>query len=650
VDTAAKVLPPYFYLLFDWAFSPSEVVPPLRLRAPDTRAAYLNIGDNLEMPNAENDDAIKLAWSERSLIRALATTPTLSDLVSKQIGDGPALYQAFRFIPSAYGNAATSFRSVFERFVRNDEMQGALVLTELGAANAAMNAMMAGQSAEFDSANSVGMSTSEARRAILAIYVAQALADADNGNLHRAHVILSDSLRIMSMGQGSSKATGGSITALFGTVVNQSNLDAFTAALSRYVEEQADALVVSGENASVLNAAGLRNGAEFIRAALLAKYELLVMPLIAKAQSRAGNAGYRPPESLTRFQKQIRRHVDTLRGNDDSEAKYLRRAVTSADAGYSAVLQRFRDMWSGNSEASLEKTLAELRTLGRPVQNWYEEKRISAANCPLQFISAGLDSEELSIGLPLDYDEAEQKFKETNVLEFVTAQELIGEDIKTWCSDGSSSSPFVRTGHGHFVLGWYWLEAGQPALARQAWIDGARTLLESPEVADDRGGKISVTGLLNEVNAYRLLVAASFITIAPPGVIVDRTNTYETEIRAIASEWVSTWTFNGHPKKEAQRVIESMFSADDESFLASESRHHTERYPFFEYRFRFGSIPDVLVDEAVTAKVFNSDGVFFVDETASPQETHYQRISKLFRGFVLPSEFSEGAKRRWKQD
>lgn len=615
--------------MVDWGYSPSEVMSPGRLRVLDTRTPFLSDG-NLKMPDGVSDAAIKSAWSERSRIRALATTPTLEDLLSKQIGNGPALYQAFRFIPSVYGGSATSFQSVFEQFVNNVKPS------------------------DFYLDNSCGMSTREAGRAILAIYVAQALADADAGNLHRAHVILSDTLRIMSMGEGSATKTGDSIEALFTEVVNQSNLDRFTAALSRYVEEQADALVVSGENASVLNAAGLRDGAEFIRAALLAKYELLVMPLIAKAQQRARNAGYRSPESLAGFQKQIGRHVATLRGSGDSKKQYLQRAVDAADGDYAAVLERFRGMWGGNSEASLDKTLKEIRELSRPVQSWYEEKRIAATHCPLQFVSAGLTSAELSIGLPLEYDDTERKFKDTNVLDFVAArqrlpEDTLGEDVKMWCGDASGASPLVRNGHGHFMLGWYWLEAGKPRFARQAWIDGARALLESPEVLDEQGGNAGITGLLHQVNAYRLLVAASFITAAPPGVIIDRTNTYETEVRANATDWISTWTLSGYPEKEAKRVIDSMFGVAGNSLLSDASRQQSERYPFFDYRFSSGSVPDVLVDEAVSAKVFNSDGLFYVDESASPPEPHYKRISELFRGFVLPVEFSDGAKRRWKQ-
>ena len=594
--------------MVDWGYSPSEVMSPGRLPVLDTRNST-ELGKT--RPNNESDGAMAPGWSERSRVRALGTTPTLEDLLSKQIGNGPALYQAFQVIPLVYASDS------------NLDM-------------------------------SIGMSTREAGRAILAIYVAQALADADAGNLHRAHVILSDTLRIMSMGEGSATKTGDSIEALFTEVVNQSNLDRFTAALSRYVEEQADALVVSGENASVLKAAGLRDGAEFIRAALLAKYQLLVMPLIAKAQQRARNAGYRSPESLAGFQKQIGRHVATLRGSGDSEKQYLQQAVVDAHVNYKAVQQRFRDMWGGNSEASLDKTLKEIRELSRPVQSWYEEKRIAATHCPLQFVSAGLTSAELSIGLPLEYDETERKFKDTNVLDFVAArqrlpEDTLGEDVKMWCGDASGASPLVRNGLGHFMLGWYWLEAGKPRFARQAWIDGARALLESPEVLDEQGGNAGITGLLHQVNAYRLLVAASFITAAPPGVIIDRTNTYETEVRANATDWISTWTLSGYPEKEAKRVIDSMFGVAGNSLLSDASRQQSERYPFFDYRFRSGSVPDVLVDEAVSAKVFNSDGLFYVDESASPPEPRYKRISELFRGFVLPVEFSDGAKRRWKQ-
>lgn len=639
------MLGPYYYLLFDWAYSASQVSPIFRQRFPDTRSIFLGNGDSLKLSDtgadAGTDPAVRRIWTERSFVRALATTPDLADLLLKQIGDvelyvdeplKPA-HQAYFFIPKM-SVGVNSLRAFETPAVRAEQDFFLLAL--------------ANRQRLLDSLTvSCGMSQADARRVILATYVRQALADADAGNLHRAHVLLSDVLRMMNLDQAGAGSSARGITALFDTVVNQSNLDQFTQALTKYVEDQANAIVVSGEDASVLHAAGLRDGAEFIRTALLAKYQLLVMPLVTRALSRAGNAGYRPPEGLLQFKKQMERHVQSLRGARGERQEFMDLAARPAAPTYAAIFGRFRDMWTGDSEASLDKTLKELQNESRSVEEWYQEKRIAAANCPLQFLSAGLSTAKLSIGLPIAYDEKKKKFREANVLEFVTENETLGKDIKEWCLGNSTA--LGESGREHFVLGWYWLETGQPALARQSWIAGARQLIGSPQ-AVDAGGGVGLDNLLNELNAYRLLVAASFITAAPPGVIVDRATTYEAEVRAIATDWISTWTLNGYPKQEAQTVIDSMFPEDEESLPGDFSGRRPERYAFFDYRFKHGSVPDVVVSDAVSASVFNSDGLFFVDESASPPRPTYERIGKFFRGYTIPSEYSDGSKQRWKKD
>jgi len=571
-------------------------------------------------PPSVPDEAGQQEWVQRSVARAVASTPSLIDLTRRHIGDqGPRVLQVFNFVPQSLSVDTAS------RLSRLADLRASYDVQTL-----------------IDESSAI--SPADARRAILAIYVRQALADADSGNLHRGHVILSDVLRMMSLEQETVSGSGGGVRSLFGQVVNQANLDTFSAALSRYVEDQADALVISGENASILHAAGLRDGAEFIRAALLAKYELLVIPLIGRAQSRADNAGYRPPETLRRFQKLILKHIESLRGNGKLSVRHKEEASAAADADYDAALKRFRNLWTGESASSLDKTLADLRALKRPIAAWYDEKLIASVNCPLQFLPEGISREHLATGIPLEYDKEEQRFKDANLLEFVAERRELGDAIRTWCRE-TDSGPLLRAADGHFVLGWYWLEVGQPALARQAWIDGARELLGASAAMNDRGGKIAVEALLDELNAYRLLAAASFITFAPPGVIVDRTNAYETEIRAITADWVSTWTLNGHSQKEAQRVVEQMFRADITKPGQGSSRQ-AERYPFFEYRFRSGSVPDVLVDVATASELFDSDGLFYIDESAAPQR-RYDRIRMFLRGFQLPTEFSDGAARRW---
>ena len=101
----------------------------------------------------------------------------------------------------------------------------------------------------------------QARDAVLAIYVDQALADADAGNLHRAHVLLSDVLSDISDSQaGDFSASITGLRRFFQEVPDKDRLQAFAQELDSYMRLAEESILLRGEHAAVLHAAG-REGA-----------------------------------------------------------------------------------------------------------------------------------------------------------------------------------------------------------------------------------------------------------------------------------------------------------------------------------------------------------------------------------------------------
>ena len=99
----------------------------------------------------------------------------------------------------------------------------------------------------------------QARDAVLAIYVDQALADADAGNLHRAHVLLSDVLSDISDSQaGDFSASITGLRRFFQEVPDKDRLQAFAQELDSYMRLAEESILLRGEHAAVQRPASRR--------------------------------------------------------------------------------------------------------------------------------------------------------------------------------------------------------------------------------------------------------------------------------------------------------------------------------------------------------------------------------------------------------
>lgn len=626
-DVALKVVEPYFFLVFDWGFSTSDSVVETRDGYLDFRRFWKLESEDLSVEDFYNESLLLYVasgnpmylrnyWDTLDALRVPEGRIPLSDRIKRVLQTVPSLKSLLStyFEPdTAASNYSFYFPVVAFRRVP-PTVPGYPSIPPY-------------------------LLPSAARKAVLAMYAKQALKDASDGNWHRAHVLLTDVQRMLNLENQLFEASGQGLGTLFEEVVDNVTIDRFTATLSGYTESQANSLVVSGEDAAILRKAGLEESSEFVRAAILAKFELLVVPLIEEARKQATNAGFRTPDSLTNFQSAIRRHIDVLKGDGKviEKTEYLKDALGPDNPKAVKLLA----MLKTGSDKSFDKILSELRGGGhRSIATWYGEKALLAGQHPLRLINPDISSERLSIAMPLASESSEEFTRADSIQEFVRNHPSLGPAVAEWCA-GKELPESCDDGSGHFLIGWYWLELKRPSLARQAWIAGARHCLES--IADgERVGKRSLASFAREMNAYRFLVAASFIREAPPGVVIDRTSSYEAEIRALSVKWQAAWVQAGHPNAAADRIIADLFRLGTGPERLGSATSVSERYPFFEYRFQGGSAPDVVVDEAVAAQVFDMEGGLM--PPTEPGDYVYKRLVDFVSSFHLPTDFSKNAR------
>jgi hypothetical protein len=448
----------------------------------------------------------------------------------------------------------------------------------------------------------------EARDVLLTIYLLQAIDDADRGNLHRAHVLLSDVLTEMTAAQEDDPASSiSSLRRFFLEVPDKQRFEDFARLFDRYARKQEEKLLVSGEHAAVLRAGGLADAAEFTRERLLTEFDFVTLPLIDLAISRGASYGFLAPAQLQDTRRRLGAHADALKAS----------RPTAPDDSYRTKAELAKD---ARSAAELSNAL-------------------------------GSHQELLAAGCPLAYDADRREFSLPDVWAALGDSGRLGA-VAEWCA-GKPPSAGVESGMGHFVLGAHWLENRRPDLARMAFVAGAAQLLERAKAVDiaalrspratDRAQ--IATALVSQFNAYRLLMAASLVSASPPGAHVDARDSYLPQLELLLLEWKQAWLKCGLPQKPADTIVSRFGKASEQSRRrvqqepADRSTHLDNRYFFFDYRFRDGSVPDIFVNKAL------ADGL--VESTRLQELATSERFVSFLKGFERPREFSKGFSGRW---
>jgi hypothetical protein len=151
---------------------------------------------------------------------------------------------------------------------------------------------------------------------------------------------------------------------------------------------------------------------------------------------------------------------------------------------------------------------------------------------------------------------------------------------------------------------------------------------------------------VSQLNAYRLLTAASLITVSPPGAHVDSRDSYLPQLEVLLLAWKQAWLKCGLPQKHADAAIAG-FARNTEHYrrrLREQSRAirmagRGDRYFFFDYRFRNGDVPDIVVSKASADELVENPRIGELAGT--------ERFLEFVKGFQRPREFSPGFTGLW---
>jgi hypothetical protein len=446
----------------------------------------------------------------------------------------------------------------------------------------------------------------QAREILLAIYVLQALKDADDGNLHRAHVLFTDALTEMNEGQSEGMtASIAGLRRLFLEVPDAKRLQAFAQQLDRYVQLQEQNILLYGEHAAILQAGGFTAAADFTREKLLTQFDLVTLPLIDLAIARGESYAFRQPDQLRETRRRLGAHAGALR------------ATRPADRDDS-----FRTKASLNA---VPRSIAEVMEMIGP------HAEFLAAACPAAF-----DPDKKEVASP-------------DLWKILRDKERLAA-VAEWCS-GKQAADVIADGSGHLLLAAHWLEQERPELARAAFVAGAEQLLERIKAIDQGSGPANQDArrqaLVSQLNAYRLLTAASLITVSPPGAHVDSRDSYLPQLEVLLLAWKQAWLKDGLPQKPADAAI-AEFARNSEAQRrrvreqsgADRIAMRNERYFFFDYRFRNGDVPDIVVSKASADELVENPRIGELAGT--------ERFLEFVKSFQKPREFSPGFAARWK--
>jgi hypothetical protein len=445
----------------------------------------------------------------------------------------------------------------------------------------------------------------QAREILLAIYVIQAMKDADDGNLHRAHVLMTDVLNEMNEGQSEGMAASiAGLRRFFQEVPDAKRLQDFAQQLDRYVRLQEENILLYGEHAAILQAGGLTAAADFTREKLLTQFDIVTLPLIDMAIARGESYAFRQPDQLRETRRRLGAHADALRATRPPERDDAFRTKAAVNAA--------------------PRSIAELMETVGPYADF------------------------LGAACPTAYDQDKKEFSTPELWRILRDEKRLAATAE-WCG-GKPQADLIADGSGHLILAAHWLEQGRPELARTAFVAGAEQLLERIKAIDpgSAGGNQAASreALESQLNAYRLLMAASLITASPPGAHVDARDSSLPQLEVLLLAWKQAWLKCGLPQNPAEAAIAGFARNAEEQRRRMRERSgadriaiRNDRYFFFDYRFRTGDVPEIVVAKASADELVENPRIGELAGT--------ERFLEFAKGFKKPREFSPGFSGRW---
>lgn len=599
--TVARNLAPFYFLLFDRGFNADVVDTPSRSRVrPASRAELQQMMSRLESTDPE---------------------------MARRIRDAEKATPPLAAVPAAYGITDGTWTEAVAEWAR-------LVTPRRG----------------FPSERST-ISPELARGTILAITFRQAIHDADRKNYHRAHVLFTDMAYAMGEDSPLRHRDGRDVFIRFyRDVPDTARFEDFAGRLTAYSEAREKEVLLAGEHAAVLNAAGMNAAAGFMRDQLLSQFDLITLPMIDKAIQRGVSFGFQTPERVARLRGRLESLAESLRQGDAGGGDPYRTAAVAAepDDAYRTKLAAFEEAWAAGGPAaaeddlSAEQRLDELATAKRSIGDWLREKALVTRHAPLLTLRQPMTYRFLDMISPVVYNPAEKGLALRPTASLPAVEAEIGDAIGAWCR-GEALPDALADGSAHALLAWYWLECQRPELARAALIGGGGALLErARRVPRDQVIKLQDAAagtLLDELNGYRFLIAAAEIEAAPAGAIRGAGARYLPELAVLLASWQQTWEDCALPPLAADLLVRGVEEqvAQREAMKGGPGNSR-ERYSFGDYRFTQGVVPDVVVERAIERNMFGPSG-------DSPPAA--AGLQEFFLEFRWPNEFSSGSRERW---
>ena len=425
---------------------------------------------------------------------------------------------------------------------------------------------------------------------LLALYHEEARRQFAKGDLHRAAVLYQD--------LGRRLAAPPRCDPRLQSPPDGSQLAAFTQAVVANTTVQEHEIIVRGEQSCVLDAAGLRPQAERLRRSVIDRLEIGILPLLDQLADTATGVGLHPSDELTAG----RERIDSLRAQIAALPSADSRAIATEAAGEpspqaAAILDKIRSEIAARSAEkpgapaddgmTLDRLVAELRSQPRRLSDWCAEKLLFQAALPEHLLAA-------HTVIPLEmfcpakaYDRAAGFRNEPRL--------LLSEDLTTrmqqWLSLPSAEAA-VRpdAGENNFLLGWFWLERGNPERAHAAFAAAARAF--DATASRDR----TVAGLVARRNAMFVALGAASIVDPDPQSLGLQVGALE-DLRLQMLLWKRQWSLLGQPARDAQREFDHLVEGSGavRSAWQRQEMRDANRYYFFDYRFQHGAVPDALV-------------------------------------------------------
>ncbi len=399
-------------------------------------------------------------------------------------------------------------------------------------------------------------------------------------------------------------------------VATTEEAEKYAKAFGSHVEAERLALVAQLELAGVLNAAGLKDSAYAIWQRLADEYRYVVKPMVDIAEDTVMAYGLRFSDRAT---ESLRVFDDIAMRAEAAIEKYKLapqwRVIVNADGPakqrsgllVAEVETLSRKEQSGEPLApqelrALEAAMRSIGSQGLPdLALWLQYRqallpRLSLATRPLreyrlhpiQFCPQSYSSErgfERSIG------------------DLLSRADI--DAIRRWCQlDQQAALQSPLAPEACFLIGWYWLDAGQSSRARAAFM-GMVEAFQS-QAASAAGKQES---LIARLNAMSGVVGAMSIAENVPGLAMSKGD-FGIFLLGQVLRWEREWfgaALYGPHASAAGRVLERQVDYVRNRLLVVDAAWRSERYYFPDYTYVFGAVPDWVAKKAIfTPELFDS--------------------------------------------